>query len=179
MEHVLAQHGLAPRSPQPPSSNDSGYGYGSGAGPRSAAARFRESNNNNNNGSDGCNSGDFSPAPPSASQRPAPNMLPHKIGGGSGGGSSKSEKRAEFLAAMRSAKAVTAHLKAGGSLQDLPPPPPSKPREDLTPCPHCGRRFGDEAAARHIPKCQNTVNKPRPPPHLRSARDQVREIYSL
>jgi len=25
-----------------------------------------------------------------------------------------------------------------------------------------------EAAERHIPNCKNTVNKPKPPPHLRN-----------
>lgn len=34
---------------------------------------------------------------------------------------------------------------------------------DLIPCPHCGRKFNDAAAARHIPKCATMLhNKPKP-----------------
>ena len=29
------------------------------------------------------------------------------------------------------------------------------------------RRFASTAASRHIPKCKDTVNKPKPPPGLR------------
>lgn len=35
-------------------------------------------------------------------------------------------------------------------------------------CPHCGRRFGELQAARHIPKCATIVNKPSPPPPRRA-----------
>lgn len=45
-----------------------------------------------------------------------------------------------------------AHLAKGGKLADLPPPPPSS-NPDYVQCPHCGRRFNETAAARHIPKC--------------------------
>jgi len=31
-------------------------------------------------------------------------------------------------------------------------------------CPYCMRRFRDDVAARHIPKCKNTINRPKPPP---------------
>ena len=30
-----------------------------------------------------------------------------------------------------------------------------------------GRRFASDVAARHIPKCKDTINKPKPPPKLR------------
>ncbi|CCW69092.1 unnamed protein product [Phytomonas sp. Hart1] len=41
--------------------------------------------------------------------------------------------------------------------------PPSLPPEfdDRVPCPHCGRKFAEEVAKRHIPKCANTVAKPK------------------
>eukprot|EP00928_Gymnodinium_smaydae_P010316 TRINITY_DN1387_c0_g3_i1.p1 TRINITY_DN1387_c0_g3~~TRINITY_DN1387_c0_g3_i1.p1 ORF type:complete len:629 (+),score=114.72 TRINITY_DN1387_c0_g3_i1:26-1888(+) len=34
-------------------------------------------------------------------------------------------------------------------------------------CAHCGRRFGQQQAERHISKCATTVNKAKPPPRLR------------
>jgi len=71
-------------------------------------------------------------------------------------------KHEEFIAAIRSAKKVQAHLAKGGKLQDLPPPPPSE-NADYIQCPHCLRRFNQAAAERHIPKCVNMKhNKPRP-----------------
>jgi hypothetical protein len=33
--------------------------------------------------------------------------------------------------------------------------------DNLTPCPHCSRRFNQKAADRHIPQCQNIVAKPK------------------
>lgn len=54
----------------------------------------------------------------------------------------------------------------GGDIRDLPPPPASN-NSHLKPCPYCGRNFGEEQAARHIPKCKNTINKPAPPPGKR------------
>lgn len=38
---------------------------------------------------------------------------------------------------------------------------------DFVPCPHCHRTFAPNTAARHIPKCANTINKPKAPPALR------------
>lgn len=67
----------------------------------------------------------------------------------------------EFIQAIRSAKAVQRHVAGGGKLSDLPPPPPSE-NPDYVQCPHCGRRFNESAAARHIPKCQHFEhNKPK------------------
>ncbi|XP_037025730.1 uncharacterized protein LOC119067083 isoform X3 [Bradysia coprophila] len=72
------------------------------------------------------------------------------------------QKHEEFIAAIRSAKQVQAHLAAGGKLSDLPPPPPSE-NPDYVQCPHCSRRFNQGAADRHIPKCANFQhNKPKP-----------------
>ncbi|XP_018572201.1 zinc finger C2HC domain-containing protein 1C-like isoform X2 [Anoplophora glabripennis] len=68
----------------------------------------------------------------------------------------------EFIAAIRAAKQTQAHLAKGGKLSDLPPPPPSS-NPDYVQCPHCGRRFNQAAAERHIPKCVNfQFNKPKP-----------------
>ncbi|XP_076267154.1 uncharacterized protein LOC143200579 isoform X1 [Rhynchophorus ferrugineus] len=67
----------------------------------------------------------------------------------------------EFIAAIRAAKQAQAHIAKGGKLSDLPPPPPST-NPDYVQCPHCGRRFNEAAAQRHIPKCANyQFNKPK------------------
>uniref|UniRef100_A0A2A4K924 C2HC/C3H-type domain-containing protein n=1 Tax=Heliothis virescens TaxID=7102 RepID=A0A2A4K924_HELVI len=72
------------------------------------------------------------------------------------------QKHEEFIAAIRAAKQVQAHISAGGKLSDLPPPPPSE-NPDYVQCPHCGRRFNQQAAERHIPKCASyQFNKPKP-----------------
>ncbi|XP_076235060.1 uncharacterized protein LOC143179630 [Calliopsis andreniformis] len=69
-------------------------------------------------------------------------------------------KHEDFINAIRSAKQVQAHLAAGGKISDLPPPPPSD-TSDYIQCPHCGRKFNQAAAERHIPKCEHMLhNKP-------------------
>lgn len=66
----------------------------------------------------------------------------------------------EFVSTIRAAKQAQSHLAAGGSLKDLPPPPPSDNSHYIE-CPHCNRRFNKAAADRHIPKCAAIVsNKP-------------------
>ncbi|KAJ3227156.1 hypothetical protein HDU81_006878 [Chytriomyces hyalinus] len=42
------------------------------------------------------------------------------------------------------------------------PIPPSEPDPDYVQCDHCGRRFNETAAERHIPICANTKHRPRP-----------------
>jgi len=70
------------------------------------------------------------------------------------------KKRADFIAALRAAKEAQRHLAAGGKISDLPPPPPSD-TSDYVQCPHCGRRFNESAAERHIPKCKNIISNKR------------------
>jgi hypothetical protein len=41
---------------------------------------------------------------------------------------------------------------------------PSSNTDDLVPCPYCSRKFNPTTAERHIPKCKDTVNRPKPPP---------------
>eukprot|EP00906_Rhabdomonas_costata_P029733 RCo041997 len=72
-------------------------------------------------------------------------------------------KHQELQQAMQAARTVGKVLKEGGDLSALPPPPPAA-NPDYVPCPHCGRRFNAAAAERHIPKCKDTVNRPKPPP---------------
>ena len=61
--------------------------------------------------------------------------------------------------------------KEGGDVAMLAPPPVSK-NLDYIECPHCNRRFNQTAGERHIPKCKDTVNKPKPPPGMRMTQQQ-------
>lgn len=70
------------------------------------------------------------------------------------------KKRQEFIETLRAAKAAQRHLAAGGKLSDLPPPPPMD-TSDYIQCPHCGRKFAEAAADRHIPKCKNIKSNKR------------------
>lgn len=66
------------------------------------------------------------------------------------------------MANIRAARMVKEHLAKGGKLSELPPPPPLD-TSDYVQCPHCGRKFNQTAAERHIPKCVNIRhNKPKP-----------------
>ncbi|CBZ31548.1 hypothetical protein, conserved [Leishmania donovani] len=95
-------------------------------------------------------------------------------GGGRGGGGDAATGAAkgklpkwkvqheQFQAAMR---AVRQQKEAGGGFGfgQMAPPPAPIPEEydDRVPCPHCGRKFAQEVAARHIPKCATTIAKPK------------------
>ncbi|KAK7506937.1 hypothetical protein BaRGS_00001788 [Batillaria attramentaria] len=65
----------------------------------------------------------------------------------------------DFVNAIRYAKKMTQMEQQGVALKDLPPPPPSH-NPDLVPCPHCGRKFNDTAAERHIPRCKELKTRP-------------------
>ena len=74
-----------------------------------------------------------------------------------------------FRQAMKQARAVSLAQKksqeTGIPLSKLLPNKPSNPANDPTyagyiQCPNCGRRFNETAGARHIPKCQDIINKP-------------------
>jgi hypothetical protein len=46
-------------------------------------------------------------------------------------------------------------------LSSIPMPVRSEPDPSFIPCPHCGRRFNEQAAERHIPKCKSIIAKPK------------------
>ncbi len=62
-----------------------------------------------------------------------------------------------FRAAMKAARQYSKAVAAG---DPLPPPVASAPDSSLIPCPHCGRRFNEKAAERHIPVCTSIRAKP-------------------
>lgn len=70
------------------------------------------------------------------------------------------QTHAELIEAFRNARAAARILKMGGNVADLPAPPPSL-NPDYIQCPHCLRRFNENAGNRHIPQCANyRHNKP-------------------
>lgn len=74
-------------------------------------------------------------------------------------------KSEQFRQAMKSAALVDKYTREGRDLRDLPPPPaPAAELDDRVQCPHCGRKFGEQQAERHIPKCAMTKAKAKPPP---------------
>lgn len=70
------------------------------------------------------------------------------------------KKREDFINTLRAAKEAQKHLANGGSIKDLPPPPPMD-TSDYIQCPHCNRRFAEAAAERHIPKCKDIKSNKR------------------
>jgi len=70
------------------------------------------------------------------------------------------KKREDFINTLRAAKEAQRHLANGGSIKDLPPPPPMD-TSDYIQCPHCNRRFAEAAAERHIPKCKDIKSNKR------------------
>jgi hypothetical protein len=54
------------------------------------------------------------------------------------------------------------------------PPPPASVNPDYVQCPHCGRNYAPGVAERHIPKCVNIQNKPKPPPGINRMGTQPR-----
>jgi uncharacterized Zn-finger protein len=64
----------------------------------------------------------------------------------------------KLVNALRSAREYTAYESAVASGKPANPPPkiPSYEMDDddRIPCPHCGRKFAAEAAARHVPACE-------------------------
>uniref|UniRef100_A0A182MPQ5 C2HC/C3H-type domain-containing protein n=1 Tax=Anopheles culicifacies TaxID=139723 RepID=A0A182MPQ5_9DIPT len=104
------------------------------------------------------------------SRKQSSQLSTSSVGGGAGSKPSNwRKKHEEFIATIRAAKEMKAHLARGGKLSDLPPPPPSE-NPDYIQCPHCSRRFNQTAAERHIPKCATMLhNKPKPKPKATSS----------
>lgn len=68
----------------------------------------------------------------------------------------------QFQAAMRAVRQQNDGGSGFGSGAMAPPPAPIPDEyDDRVPCPHCGRKFNEDVAARHIPKCATTLAKPR------------------
>lgn len=92
----------------------------------------------------------------SKSSKPKQSSVDTEEGVGNKSSKWKDQSKA-FREAMRAARQVTQAIAEG---KPLPPPVISAPDPSLIPCPHCGRRFSEKAAERHIPQCQNIKAKP-------------------
>eukprot|EP00891_Asterochloris_glomerata_P001251 jgi/Astpho2/1251/Aster-x0992 len=68
------------------------------------------------------------------------------------------QQSSQLRAAMQAAQPGQAGAVPFGTGAIGGPGPPVE--DDRVPCPHCGRRFNEAAAARHIPQCQNIKAKP-------------------
>jgi len=62
--------------------------------------------------------------------------------------------------AIKAAKDVSQAIAEGKDISKLPIAKSSVP-DTRTPCPYCGRKFSDDAAERHIPKCKNIQSRPK------------------
>ncbi|GFH24227.1 uncharacterized protein HaLaN_21979, partial [Haematococcus lacustris] len=63
-------------------------------------------------------------------------------------------------AAMQNMRLVKAALARGEDIRNIPVVP-SAPDPSFIQCPHCGRRFNQKAAERHIPSCATTSARPK------------------
>eukprot|EP01041_Mallomonas_annulata_P006093 gene6093-12300_t len=89
--------------------------------------------------------------------------FPGNGNGGGGGGDAKSKWKAQSDALRNAMKAARQVKDAIASGKPLPPPVASAPDPSLIPCPHCGRRFNEQASDRHMTFCaQKSQSKPGP-----------------
>lgn len=70
---------------------------------------------------------------------------------------------------IRYAKKIQKVQEEGGDIRSIEAPKQHiNPADEYTQCPYCSRRYNRDVAERHIPKCKNIINKPAPPPSIRS-----------
>ena len=74
------------------------------------------------------------------------------------------QQHEEFIGSIRYARRITRAEAAGVDPRLLPAPAVSSHTEDYVQCPFCDRRFSQNVAERHVPKCRDIINRPKPPP---------------
>ncbi|KAL4502371.1 hypothetical protein ABPG72_011958 [Tetrahymena utriculariae] len=81
------------------------------------------------------------------------------------------QQHEEFQNQLKYMRKVGNAEKNSVDVRSIPAPKSNAMRSNMKQCPHCLRNFSDEAAARHIPSCKNTINKPKPPPSYQSKQE--------
>ena len=68
----------------------------------------------------------------------------------------------DFQAMLKQGRRDKALLRQGVRASELPPPdyPQQEQHDDRVECPHCGRKFSQAAAERHVPHCKNMKARP-------------------
>lgn len=84
------------------------------------------------------------------------------------------EEREKFITAVRIGKQIDKLEKEGDANNDVVVQskirelanqiPGQQLQKDMIQCPTCNRTFNKNAAERHIPRCADIINKPKPPP---------------
>jgi len=85
------------------------------------------------------------------------------------------------MAAIKISKKMKELEEKGGDpneIRKLADQIPSSNTDDLVPCPYCNRKFAQNTAERHIPKCKDTVNRPKPPPTKDKLRNSQQNFNS-
>jgi hypothetical protein len=84
----------------------------------------------------------------------------------------------KLVESLRAARKYAAYEKAKEEGRAVGPPPELPKYEmaddDRVMCPYCGRKFAEEAAARHMPVCQRMNGGNAPPPRASPAKGKGR-----
>lgn len=97
-----------------------------------------------------------------AKAKAKPDPVEQPLNNATAGGGDNAKWKAESNAFREAMKAARQYSQAVASGKTPPPPViSSAPDPSLIQCPHCSRRFNEKAAERHIPQCQNIINKPK------------------
>merc|ERR1711991_451117 len=67
----------------------------------------------------------------------------------------------QLRAAMSTCHGGSQSSSSGGGVSAAAAAAAAAAMDNRVECPHCGRKFGETQAERHIPKCKDTVHKPR------------------
>ncbi|CAI2384054.1 unnamed protein product [Moneuplotes crassus] len=71
----------------------------------------------------------------------------------------------DLVNAIKMSRMIKKVQEEGGDITKIPVAPPSQ-NDDYVECRYCYRRYAPAVAERHIPKCKDMINRPKPPPHI-------------
>jgi hypothetical protein len=79
------------------------------------------------------------------------------------------KRHLDLINNIRYAKKIQQVQEEGGDIRSIEAPKQLiNLTEEYKQCPYCSRRFNPDVADRHIPRCKDIINKPAPPPNIRS-----------